>query len=759
MGHVAGAKTKRFIRNYSCCLNDLAMKPGKHASMHSKQPPRADVEALVALYNARRYAEAESSARALLGRFPDDGFIWKILGGVLQLQGKDALPSLQKAAKYFPDDPQLHNSLGLALKTAGRLEEAATSYRRAVALKPDFSDAHGNLAYVLKQLGRFDAAIASCRRVAELNPGSVNAHNNLGIVLQDAGRLEDALASYQRAVEIKPDSAEVHNNLGNILNRLGQHDAAMTSCRRAIELKPDYAEAHNNIGVALKELGQYAAAQESYWRALQIRPDYAEAHNNLGNVLQECGQLNAAVLCYRDAVRSNPEYAEAHSNLGIALKDLGQYEDAMASDRRALVLKPDFADAQTNLLFLLNSTAGYDAAGRLEEARKYGRMVSRKVTSRFSSWQCEDPPQRLRVGIVSGDLYNHPVGYAVKSLLEFLDPARVELIAYSSNHKTDEYTTQVKPYLADWKPLYGLNDEEAARLIHADGVHVLLDLSGHTGKNRLPVFAWKPAPVQASWLGYFATTGVAEMDYLMTSEAAVPKEHQGQYTETVWYLPDTWLCFTPPAADLQVGPLPALKNGHLTFGCFQRLDKFGKEVLPAWAKILGALPDARLYLACKQLGDAGQAAQFSERLQQHGIDPSRVTLQGPAPSREGYLARYNEVDVILDSFPYPGVTTTCEALWMGVPTITLAGDTLLSRQGAGVVSAAGLQEWIATDVDEYVAKAVEMAGDLPKLAALRAGLREQVSTSPLFDAKRFAKNFEDAMWGMWQARKRKSSRK
>jgi protein O-GlcNAc transferase len=586
-----------------------------------RQPPPAEVKALIALYNEQRFAEVDDQAQHLIRQYPDAATLWKLLGAALQMQGKDALSAF--------------------------------------------------------------------RKVAELMPGDAEAHNNLGVALLERGQPDDAMASFRSA--------------------------------------------------------------------LAIDPGFIEAHYNLGNVLSELGRFEEAVVSYRDALKLNPDFALIHSNLGAAQQELGRFDEALASCRRALELDPDLAPVHSNLLGMLNSTSGHTAAYRLEEARKYGRMVSRKVASRFSSWQCEEYPQRLRVGIVSTDLHKHPVGYALKCQLPYLDPARVDLFAYPASAQVDELTESIQPHFAAWQPIYNLSDEEAARLIHADGVHVLLDLSGHTEQNRLPVFAWKPAPVQASWLGYFATTGVAEMDYLMTSEAAVPKEHQGQYTETVWYLPDTWLCFTPPAADLQVGPLPALKNGHLTFGCFQRLDKFGKEVLPAWAKILGALPDARLYLACKQLGDAGQAAQFSERLQQHGIDPSRVTLQGPAPSREGYLARYNEVDVILDSFPYPGVTTTCEALWMGVPTITLAGDTLLSRQGAGVVSAAGLQEWIATDVDEYVAKAVEVAGDLPKLAALRAGLREQVSTSPLFDAKRFAKNFEDAMWGMWQARKRNGS--
>jgi predicted O-linked N-acetylglucosamine transferase (SPINDLY family) len=299
--------------------------------------------------------------------------------------------------------------------------------------------------------------------------------------------------------------------------------------------------------------------------------------------------------------------------------------------------------------------------------------------------------------------------------------------------------------------VFTLNDEAVARLIHADGIHILLDLSGHTAKNRLPVFAWKPAPVQATWLGYFASTGVAEMDYVLADETGVPDHQRANFSETVWYLPDTRLCFTPPDTDLPVASLPSLGKGYLTFGCFQNFAKLGDEVLAVWGRIFTALPNARLRLASKQLGDATVAAQLSLRLQQQGIAAARVTMHGAVP-RRAYLEAHAEVDVLLDTFPYPGGTTTCEALWMGVPTLTLAGNTLLARQGASLLTAAGLPDWIATREADYVDKAIRLSGDLPKLAALRAGLREQVSTSPLFDAPRFARHFEDALWGMWQAR-------
>ena len=263
------------------------------------------------------------------------------------------------------------------------------------------------------------------------------------------------------------------------------------------------------------------------------------------------------------------------------------------------------------------------------------------------------------------------------------------------------------------------------------------------------MFAWKPAPVQASWLGYFATTGVAEIDYLLADSVGVPEDQRGQFTEAICYLPDTRLCFTAPRHDIAVTALPAATNNAITFGCFQRLPKVGEVVLATWAKILAALPTARLRMQCKQLGEAAQVDLFKQQLQQHGIDPARVAMHGDT-SYEDYLLAHADIDMILDTFPYPGGTTTCEALWLGVPTLTLAGDSLLGRQGASLLTAAGLADWVASSEEDYIARALTFAGELTKLATLRAGLREQVLSSPVFDAPRFARNFEAALWGMWQ---------
>ena len=296
---------------------------------------------------------------------------------------------------------------------------------------------------------------------------------------------------------------------------------------------------------------------------------------------------------------------------------------------------------------------------------------------------------------------------------------------------------------------YGISDDRLAQLIHEDGIDILIDLSGHTGDNRLPMFAWKPAPVQVTWLGYFATTGVAAIDYLIADPWTLPESEESSFSETIWRVPETRLCFTPPAILLNVTPPPVLANGHITFGCFNNLTKMNERVVALWARILAAIPNSRLYLKARALGEAAVQQSVMKRFAEHGIDPQRLTLETYVP-RANYLEAYNQIDIALDPFPYTGGTTTVEALWMGVPVLTLAGRQFLARQGVGLLMNAGLPEWVASDQDDYLSRAVAHASDTQGLASLRAGLRQQVLASPIFDASRFARHFEAALRGMWE---------
>ncbi|MBN1665298.1 MAG: tetratricopeptide repeat protein [Deltaproteobacteria bacterium] len=670
------------------------------------------------MLNHGRYAEGEALAHKLTLLFPYAGITWKMLGTARGLQGKiaEALEPLQKAAELLPRDAEAHNNLGNVLKDQGRFTEAEASYRQALELKQNFAEAHNNLGNVLHDLGRLTEAEASFRRALAIKPDYALAYNSLGGVLKDQGRLTEAEAGYRRALAIKPDYAEAYNNLGNALNDQGRLAEAEAFCRRALAIKPDYAEAYNNLGNALNDQGRFTEAEANYRRALEIRPDNAAAHSNLGNTL----------------------------------KELGRFTEAEASYRRALAIKPDDAVAHSNLLFTLNYNR-HDVSNNLKEACRYGQMVAEKVGIRFSAWPCKTQPERLKVGLVSGDLCNHPVGYFLENLLAQINLTRMEWIAYPTDNKADQLTSRIQPYFAAWKSLVGRSDEAAAKLIHADGVHVLLDLSGHTAHNRLPVFAWKPAPVQAAWLGGFATTGMKEMDYIFGDPVVASVEEESHFTEAVWRLPESHICFTPPDVALKVGPLPAWSSNVITFGCFNNLAKMNDDVVALWSRVLQSVSGSRLFLKTKQLSDPALCDAVRRRFAACGIPSDHLILEGHSP-RAAALAAYNRVDIALDPFPYPGGTTSVEALWMGVPVITRRGDRFLSHVGESIARNAGLADWIAADDDDYVLKAVIHTSNLERLAALRAGLREQVLASPLFDAARFAGHFERALWGMWERR-------
>ncbi|MDD2893502.1 MAG: tetratricopeptide repeat protein [Halothiobacillaceae bacterium] len=712
------------------------------------------------LGNAQRklckYEEAAASYRMALEIAP--GFVEAHynLGNALRDLGQleEALKSYLQALQLKPDYAEAHFSLGNVQKALGQLEDAVASYRCALALKPDINKGHLNLAATLQDLGRFDEALINYRRTLEIAPDDGEAFYGLGDAQRNLGRQDDALVSYRRALEISPDFAEAHCNLGLTLRELGQHVDAVACYRRALDIKPDLAEVYCNLGISQKELGRLDDAVASYRESLKIRPDLAQTHYNLGITLCILGRNEEAVASYRRALEIDVNFAKAYLNLGGVLKDLGRLEEAVVYLRRALVIDPDYVDAQSSLLFIHNYLANQPTMLLLDEARRLGDMVA-KTSRPYITWpNARVSKNSLRVGLVSGDFRDHPVGYFIEGLLAAIassSDARLEMIGYYNHHVNDLPTERIKACCKKWRSAVSLSDEALAAKIYDDAIDILIDLSGHTAHNRLPVFAWKPAPVQASWLGYFATTGVTEIDYLLGDSHVTPPGEERHFTEQVWRLPETYLCFTEPDVEVPVAPLPASANGHVTFGCFNNLSKMNDEVVALWARVLHAVPHSRLMLKTKQLGEASVRQSVSARFAAHGIDAGRLILEGFAPRAE-LLASYNRVDIALDPFPYPGGTTSVEALWMGVPVLTKRGDRFVSHVGETVAHNAGQPDWIAADEEAYIAKAVDYASDLIRLANLRAGLRARVLASPLFDAPRFARHFEEAMWGMWNRR-------
>ncbi|HEY2250372.1 MAG TPA: CmcI family methyltransferase, partial [Planctomycetaceae bacterium] len=675
-----------------------------------------------------------------------ESLLWDVWG---RRRPDAAVAFHRRQAALHPGDMTAHFSLGNACFDREDIDEAIASYRRALALQPDCAAIHNNLGNALLLQGKVPDAIDSCRRAIELQPDFAEAHNNLGNALKEQGQLDEAVACYRRALDLQPNLAEAHNNLGAALFSQGQPGKAIECYERALKLRPDFAEAHNNLGNAWQSLAKLNNAVACHRRALELKPDYADACNNLGNALREQGWLADAAACCRRAAELKPDFAEAHNNLGNALKSQGRLDEAIECYRRALELKPEFRGAHSNLLYSLHYREGTTPAALARAHAAYERQHAaplRGVWPRHANPRASE--RRLRVGFVSPNLGRHPVGYFLVRVLENLNRERLETVCYSDRVLTHDLTCRLKSAVTGWRDVAGLGDEQLANQIQADQIDILFDLAGHTGCNRLLVFARKPAPIQITWIGYEGTTGLEAMDYLLADRHVVPEGSERHYRERILRLPDGYLCYDPPADAPPVGPLPALTTGTVTFGSFNNLAKITEKVVETWARILRKVPTARLIMKYRGLGDEPVRRRYLDLFSAHGVEPHRVDLQ-PFSSYPDYLATCQQVDLALDPFPFSGGTITCESLWMGIPVVTRPGATFASRHSLSHLSNLRLSELIAKDRRDYVERAVSLAGDLPRLAELRSGLRERMAASPLCDGKQFAAHFESLLHDVW----------
>jgi predicted O-linked N-acetylglucosamine transferase (SPINDLY family) len=597
--------------------------------------------------------------------------------------------------------------------------------------------------------GRFDEAEQIYRQILEMVPQEVDALHLLGVVAHQTGRNEEALGYINQALALNYGSAAFHNSLGAVYRALGRLSEAVESYQQSVRLKPDFAKAHNNMGRALCDLGRLEEAVASLRWAIVLKPDYANAYQNLGIALRNQGQLAEATTCYRRAIELRPSSWEAHNCLGNVLKDQGQTAEAIASYERALQLAPRSNFAHSNLLCSLHYRDGVSLSELAEAHAPFDRSFGAPLRATWRPHEnVPDPDRRLRLGFVSPDLHRHPVGYFLVRFFEHLDREQVEAICYKHSTSWDDLAARIQAAtmirdVSNW------SDEHLADEIRTDRIDILFDLSGHTRKNRLMAFARKPAPIQVTWAGYVGTTGLQAMDYILADRFEIPPEAEPYYCERVLRMPGAYVSYDPPAYAPPVSPLPALTNGFVTFASFSNPAKVGLPTVEVWSRILHRLPSARLVLKYKGMDDPDLAGRVVEMFRANGIDPVRVSLEGSSPHAE-LLGHYHRVDLGLDTFPYNGGLTTLEALWMGVPVITCPGDTFASRHALTHLSNVGLPQMIARDRDDYVALAVSLAGDLPGLAALRAGLREEVASSPLCDGERFARDLMHLLRGVWR---------
>ena len=686
-------------------------------------------------HQAGRLAEAEAIYRQVLAEYPDHTDALNLLGVLAGQTGhaESAVDLIGRAIAINPAIAQYHGNLGEAYRTLGQLESALASLNRAIELKPDLAEAHLNLGQVLRLLAK-----------------ASEDHNRLGVSLHANGRLPEATAAFLRAIELSPDHAQAHSNLGVALRDSGRAHEALAAFRRAIHWNPSLARTHVNLGALLLDMGQVEEGMAILRRAIDLQPHLAEAHFNLGIALYRANRLDEALDAYRRALELDSDHAGAHCGFGVAALVTGSSEEASQHFHQALLLQPHDVIAHSNLVLCEQYRPGVTLAGLAHSHAEWDRRHAWQHRGSWRPWTLDRDSERpLRLGFVSADFRRHPVGFFLAPVLEHLDPHLCALVCYNNQAGSDDVTRRLAAAATEWHDVFRLDDDALAERIRADRIDLLFDLSGHTEGNRLLVFARRPAPIQITWLGYAGTTGMTAMDCLIADRFHVPPHLEAHYRETILRMPDSSVCFDPPGEARGVGPLPAHARGYVTFGSFNNLAKLTPEVIATWAEILVRIPDSRLSLVTRGLGGDRTRNRIHAAFAAAGVDPQRVELRGKM-LRSELFAAYNAIDVALDTFPYSGGMTTCEALWMGVPVVTCPSETFASRHSLSHLSNVGLAETVAMDRHDYIELAVRLAGDLPHLAELRAVLRELVRHSPLGDSKRFAQHFVALLRDVWR---------
>ncbi|MES2920553.1 MAG: tetratricopeptide repeat protein [Verrucomicrobiota bacterium] len=534
-------------------------------------------------------------------------------------------------------------------------------------------------------------------------------------------------------------------------HQAGMLEKAGKLCRKVLSKQPKHSQAFHLLGLMAHQGGDPAAAADWHRKAVTAKPDFAEAHNSLGAALLACRKLDESVESFRRAVAIKPDCARALGNLGIVLKDCGLVEESVDAHRRALAAYPAWHEARSSLLLTCHYLFENDTVSLLGEHRNWDSIHAGHLAGIITPHaNRRETDRRLRIGLVSPDFKDHPVIRFLLPFLEHHDREQIELFAYSHVAEPDQWTELVRKKVDHWRSLVNVPDAAAAELIRGDEIDILVDLAGHTNGNRLMVFARRPAPVQVTYLGYPGTTGLSAMDYRITDALADPPGlTDAQHSEQLIRLQGCAWCYGPDTEAL-LGPGPAADRGHVTFGSFNNLAKVNERMLRVWARIIEAVPGSRLLL--KSAGFLSMAARKRTRealISGTDISEERLDIRGPEDSHQAHLELYREMDIALDTFPYHGTTTTCEALWMGVPVVTLAGRSHVSRVGVSLLTNAGLPELVAESEDEYIRIAVELAQNTERLSTYRASIRDTMRGSGLLDASLFAKEFEAAFRQMW----------
>ncbi len=659
--------------------------------------------------------------------------------------------------KSRPTHPKLAQARDCS--RAGRLNDAEQLCRQVLAEDPANADAQAILGGVALQKGCYEDAATCFKQAIGQDPRHASYWQGLGIARINTGQVEDAIGDFKKAVDLAPKDAGAWSNLGNCYRQYGNLDEAVRCYRKALSLDPARITAAVNLGEILVERREFEAAVELYEASLKqaagrVQDSYntAPLHYGLGLALKGLGRVDEALDCYREAIAKQPNLAAAHNSLAAVFLSRNDLDAAMASLRQALTVDPKAHLVYSNLLMTQNYLPDWSQKKLYKEALKFdakylgGRPRNPKWPDRK-----KDKHKRLRIGYVSADFREHSVAFFTRNLPYQHDRENVEVYCYYSNVvEPDRFSQQFQAQADHWLSIGRLSDDAAAEQIRQDEIDILIDLTGHSADNRMMLFARKPAPILVTWLGYPNTTGLRTMDYRLTDAIADPQgEADKLHSETLIRLPHGFLCYQPDELTTAVAPLPALQQGHITFGSFNAIKKVNADVIRVWSDILKAVPGSRLILKSESLDDSKTREQLIDTFAGNDIHEDRLELVSWLPSRADHMALYSRVDIGLDPFPYNGTTTTCEALWMGVPVICMRGDRHASRVSASILQHAGLPECIADSEQELVQLAGRLADDTEQLAELRGSLRSRMQNSDLMNLPQFTRDLEQVYRQIW----------
>lgn len=656
----------------------------------------------------------------------------------------------QRAVELRPDFVLAHFLLGNSLALCHRLEDAVASYGRALALAPGFTDALHARGNALRDLGRLEDAAHSYGAAVQLDPNHYASLSSLADLQVDLGQVSAALANLDKVIALKPDNENALLLRARLRYERSELELSYADFARLVKLNPAHAKAYEGIGNIHHRLNRLGMALANYEQSLALDATRGSAHLGRSAALRAMAQLEAALEAAHKAMELNPAQAEVYTNLANIRIDMRQLGPATEHFRRACELNPDFANARSSLLFTLNFQSTVSPQEVLVESRIWEDHHARPVYGeQYQHIRREIAGRRLRIGYVSADIRQHAVAAFMAPIIEHHDRSTVELFCYYCHPGRDETTDLLAPRFEHWVESAALSDAELAQRIHADGIDVLVDLAGHTAGNRLLTFARRPAPVQITYLGYPGTTGLSAMDYRITDAQADPPSADAHYAETLLRLPHSLWCYQASAAMPEVGELPALANGHLTLGSFNNFNKLDARSIELWARLLREVPGTRLVVATVPEGPARLA--LLESFEALGVQASRIDVL-PWLDKQAFWKALERVDVSLDPVTVNGATTTCESLWMGAPVLTRVGARFLERAGLSILTSAGLSEFACESDDACVQRVRDLSVDLPKLAALRAGLRQQLSRTSVFDGATFTRSLEALFCEAWRRR-------